>query len=87
MWGGTAVEPLKRSPLWTSSSSQQTSYTQNTYLEDYLDAVIKLFNRHVARGWNKVVFKHMILKIDQKIIHFCNLAKKVASFLKLAKDM
>ena len=31
LWGGTAVGPLERSPLLTSSSSQQTSYTHNDF--------------------------------------------------------
>ena len=31
-WGGTAVGPPERSPLLTSSSSQQTSYTHTDEL-------------------------------------------------------
>ena len=45
----------------------KTYKNQNTYLEDYLDVVIKLFHRHAARGWNKAVLKHMILEQNDKL--------------------
>ena len=40
---------------------------QNTHTEDYLDVVIKLFNRRAARGWNMSVLKHMILESNSKL--------------------
>ena len=45
----------------------KTYKNQNTYLEDYLDVVIKLFNRHASRGWNKAVLKRMILEQNNKL--------------------
>ena len=36
------------------------------HTEDYLDVVIKLFNRHAARGWNRTVLKRMILESREK---------------------
>ena len=45
----------------------KTYKNKNTHTEDYLDAVIKLFNRHAARGWNRTVLKHMILESNSKL--------------------
>ena len=45
----------------------KTYKNQNTYLEDYLDVVVKLFNRHAARGRNKAVLKRMILENNDKL--------------------
>ena len=40
---------------------------QNTKDADYNTMVIKLFHRHVARGWNKAVMKDYILTAHSKI--------------------
>ena len=45
----------------------KTYKNQNTYFEDYLDVVIKLFNRHAVRRWNKTVLKRMILGSNSKL--------------------
>ena len=45
----------------------KTYKNQNTHTEDYLYVVIKLFNCHAARGWNRTVLKRMILEINSKL--------------------
>ena len=45
----------------------KTYKNQNTHTEDYLDVVMKLFNRHAARGWNRTVLKRMILESNNKL--------------------
>ena len=48
-------------------SLMKTYKNQNTYTKDYLDIVLKLFNRHAARGWNRTVLKRMILESNSKL--------------------
>ena len=40
---------------------------QNTREADYQSVALKLFHRHAARGWNRVLLKDIILKADKKI--------------------
>ena len=40
---------------------------QNTYTKDYHAMAIHLFDRHVARGWNRATMKDYILKADHRI--------------------
>lgn len=44
-----------------------TCKKQNTYLENHLDVVVKLFGRHAAWGWDKSVRKRMILEASSKL--------------------
>ena len=48
-------------------SLMRTYHRQNTYQRDYHAMAIKLFNRHVARGWSKSYIKELILSSDQRI--------------------
>ena len=61
----------------------KTYKNQNTYTEDYLDVVIKLFDRHAARGWNRTVLKRMILesnsKLERKLLLPCCLTPRATS--------
>ena len=43
----------------------KTYKNRNTYTEDYLDVMVKLFNRHAARNWNKTVPNCMIFGKQQ----------------------
>jgi len=45
----------------------KTYKNQNTYLEDYLNVVVKLFNHQAARGWNKTVLNRMVLESNSKL--------------------
>ena len=45
----------------------KTYKNQNTYLEDYLNVVVKLFNRHASGGWNNTVLKRIILESNSKL--------------------
>ena len=40
---------------------------QNTFEEDYLDMALKLFTRHVKRGWSRIQMKECILKADARL--------------------
>ena len=40
---------------------------QNTREADYQSVALKLFHRHAARVWNRVLLKDIILKADKKI--------------------
>ena len=42
-------------------------YLQNTKESDYNDMAVKLFERHVARGWNRAEMKGFILSADAKL--------------------
>ena len=44
-------------------------YKQNTHIADYQAMAIRLFNRWVARGWNRVTMKDYILTADTKVRH------------------
>jgi len=44
----------------------RTYMRQNTREADYQEITLKLFHRHAARGWNKVLLKDLILKADKK---------------------
>ena len=48
-------------------SLMKTYKNQNTYTKDYLDVVLKLFNCHAARGWNRTILKRMILESNSKL--------------------
>ena len=45
----------------------RTYMRQNTREADYQSVALKLFHRHAARGWNRVLLKDIILKADKKI--------------------
>jgi len=47
----------------------QNYHRQNTKLEDYYNMATKLYERHVARGWDKSTMRHYILTADAKIQH------------------
>ena len=47
----------------------RTYMRQNTREADYQSVALKLFHRHAARGWNRVLLKDIILKADKKIRH------------------
>ena len=51
----------------TVYSLLKTYKNKNIYTEDYLDVVIKLFNHHAVRGWNRTALKHMILESNSKL--------------------
>ena len=40
---------------------------QNTHYSDYKNMATKLFNRHVARGWNRAFMKDLILQADARL--------------------
>ena len=40
---------------------------QNTYTSDYHSMAIKLFDRHVARGWDRATMRSYILDADRKL--------------------
>ena len=40
---------------------------QNTHYSDYKEMVTKLFDRHVARGWDRATMKQYILEADSKL--------------------
>ena len=42
-------------------------YKQNSLQSDYHNMAVKLFDRHVARGWSRQVMKDYILSADLKI--------------------
>ena len=44
-----------------------TYYIQNTKTNDYLDIVMLLYQRHVARGWDRAIIKRHILDADQRV--------------------
>lgn len=45
----------------------RTYYDQNSDINDYYDMAIKLYQRHVARGWEKAKFKQYILDANLRI--------------------
>ena len=47
----------------------RTYMRQNTREADYQSVALKLFHRHAARGWNRVLLKDIILKADKIIRH------------------
>ena len=53
MWGGTAVRPLERSPLLTSSSSRQTSYTHTHTLHPISRSQMNAFTKNPS-GFREV---------------------------------
>ena len=42
-------------------------YRQNTLESDYYDIAAKLFTRHVARWWSRVLMKSLIIDADKRI--------------------
>ena len=44
-------------------------HRQNTKVNDYYNMATKLYERHVARGWDKSTMRHYILTADAKIQH------------------
>ncbi len=42
---------------------------QNSHDNDYITMAQKLFDRHVARGWDRPTVKEWILAADNKICH------------------
>lgn len=48
-------------------SLMRSYYRQNTLTSDYHNIAVKLFERHVARGWDRALIKSLILEADQRI--------------------
>jgi hypothetical protein len=42
-------------------------YAQNTYRKDYLDVVVKLYRRLLARGWDRVFIRQLILEATSRV--------------------
>ena len=48
-------------------SLMRNYYRQNTHESDYYDLAAKLLTRHVARGWDRILMKSLILDADKRI--------------------
>ena len=48
-------------------SLMRSYYRQNTLESDYHNMAVKLFERHVARGWDRTLIKSLILEAQQRI--------------------
>jgi len=48
-------------------SLMRNYHRQNTEYKDYKNMATKLFDRHVARGWDRTIMKEWILNADKKI--------------------
>jgi hypothetical protein len=48
-------------------SLMRNYYRQNTREKDYHDMAVKLYERHVARGWDKRLMKSLILAASERI--------------------
>ncbi|KAL7523111.1 hypothetical protein ACHAXR_000029 [Thalassiosira sp. AJA248-18] len=48
-------------------SLMRNYYRQNTNESDYHNIAVKLFERHVARGWDRATIKSLILAADTRI--------------------
>lgn len=65
------IMPNSAHPPWMMRgiiySLMRNYYRQNTKMSDYVSMGVKLFQRHVARGWSRIVMKEYILSADIKL--------------------
>lgn len=65
------IPPTSAHPPWMMRgiiySLMRNYRRQNTYDEDYYEVAIKLFDRHVARGWDRATMRDYILDADRKL--------------------
>lgn len=65
------IMPTSAHPPWMMPgiiySLMKKYKRQNTYEHDYNDMAVKLFKRHVARGWDRATMKRYILDADERL--------------------
>ena len=65
------IPPTSAHPPWMMRgiiySLMKNYRRQNTYTSDYHSMAIKLFDRHVARGWDRATMRSYILDADRKL--------------------
>ena len=65
------IPPTSAHPPWMMRgiiySLMRNYRRQNTNIDDYYNVAIKLFDRHVARGWDRATMRDYILDADRKL--------------------
>ena len=65
------IPPTSAHPPWMMRgiiySLMRNYRRQNTHIDDYYNVAIKLFDRHVARGWDRATMRDYILDADRKL--------------------